>query len=224
MAARFARPRPLRFRNTSFPHSLSLLKFEISKNKFQNFNFFQAYLSKTFPLRARWAARSNRNKKLRRTADWKIKCLENKKTQHFFNFQNCSIGELVRFETWQRLWKRTRGLGVGPAAGRMGRFALELVDGDSFQCFSWKHWPARLLNNLPQNKVWSENLCNWGLRNLKWSRISPCLYFLAGLLGSDSGGRLRPRRPILNMEKQFVLCFFFLHVCWELHCFSPCLS
>jgi len=132
--------------------------------------------------------------------------------------------QLVRFETWQRLWKRTRGLGVGPAAGRMGRFALELVDGDSFQCFSWKHWPARLLNNLPQNKVWSENLCNWGLRNLKWSRISPCLYFLAGLLGSDSGGRLRPRRPILNMEKQFVLCFFFLHVCWELHCFSPCLS
>ena len=49
MAARFARPRPLRFRNTSFPHSLSLLKFEISKNKFQNFIFFQAYLSKTYP-------------------------------------------------------------------------------------------------------------------------------------------------------------------------------
>ena len=47
-----------------------------------------------------------------------------------------SFGELVRFETWQRLWKRTRGLGVGPAAGRMGRFALELLDGDSFQCFS----------------------------------------------------------------------------------------
>ena len=161
---------------------------------------------------------------------------------HFFSsisFKNLS-GELVRFETWQRLWKRTRGLGVGPAAGRMGRFALELVDGDSFQCFSWKHWPARLLNNLPHG---SEQSLKWeplqlGSSQLEMIEDIPLLVLLGRLAGIGLRRPFATAPPHPQHGKTICSVFLlfarllritlfltmFIIMVVSQNCFSPCLS